>query len=104
MLSSRLSIQKADEAMNPIPSNDTRAARFEEPDAHGQAALLLVESLLHALVEKGALSAVEAMAALRTACEVKVEVAEMIGESNARMQASLDLLARIEGSFATYRD
>ncbi|MBC7986538.1 MAG: hypothetical protein H7X93_07690 [Sphingomonadaceae bacterium] len=93
-----------------IPSNDTglnhareaRATPIVEPDAHGQAALLLTESLLHTLVEKGALSAVEAMGTVCTAAEVKREVAALIGESNERMQASLDLLDKIESSFATY--
>lgn len=91
------------------PSNDTesnqtgraRAAGVVEPDAHGQAALLLTESLIHSLVEKGTLTTREAVATVRTAREVKREVAALIGESNARMQASLDLLTRIEDSLAT---
>jgi len=101
MLSSRLSIQKADEAMNPSPSNDTRAARFEEPDAHGQAALLLAESILHTLVENRTLTAAEAAAAVATAAEVKAEIAPLMGESRERMEASLTLLSKIERSFLT---
>ncbi|MBC9032136.1 hypothetical protein IAG41_07015 [Sphingomonas sp. JC676] len=72
-----------------------------EPDAHGQAALLLAESILHALVENSVLSVAEAIAVVETAAEVKVEVATLAGESKDRMQASLDLLTRIGQSFET---
>ena len=70
-----------------------------EPDAHGQAALMLAESTLHALVEKGLLTNTDAMQAVRTAAEVKAEVATAAGESRARMLASLALLSHIEASF-----
>jgi hypothetical protein len=70
-----------------------------EPDAHGQAALLLAESILHALVEASALSGEQALSVISTACDVKVEVATLAGESHARMQQSLDLLARIAKTF-----
>ncbi len=69
-----------------------------EPDAHGQAALLLAESTLHTLVELGVLTGPQAVSIVRTAADVKVEVAQIAGESQGRMQASLDLLQRIEGS------
>lgn len=70
-----------------------------EPDAHGQAALLLAESILHMLVEGHVLTNAEAMEVVTTAAEVKVEVAEGTGESKKRMQESLVLLARITDSF-----
>ena len=66
-----------------------------EPDAHGQAALLLAEAILHALVEKGTLTIAEAIAVTSTAAEIKVEVAELAHESRARMERSLSLLAAI---------
>lgn len=69
-----------------------------EPDAHGQAALLLAESTLHMLVELGVLTALQAVSVVRTASDVKIEVAQIAGESEGRMRASLDLLARIEAS------
>ncbi len=69
-----------------------------EPDAHGQAALLLTESLLHALVETSTLSLADALAVVQTAAEVKIDVAAQIGESTGRMQASLNLLAGIATS------
>lgn len=72
---------------------------LEEPDAHGQAALLLAESTLHALVESGALNNGDAIMAVQSAADVKVEVAAVTGESRGRMQESLDLLAKIQASF-----
>ena len=70
-----------------------------EPDAHGQAALILTESLLHALVETATLSNADAVGVIRTAAEVKVEVAEAADESKARMEESLALLSRMAASF-----
>ena len=73
-----------------------------EPDAHGQAALLLAESILHALVESHTLTTVEAVAVVRTAAEVKVEVALESSESKERMIESLNLLSAITKSFEAY--
>jgi hypothetical protein len=72
-----------------------------EPDAHGQAALLLAESILHALVESATLSNPEAIEIVKMAAEVKVEVATEAGESVGRMNESLELLSRITASFKT---
>lgn len=69
-----------------------------EPDAHGQAALMLAESILHALMETGVFTTEEAMSVVSTAQEIKVEFAHVAGESQGRMQASLDLLSGIAGS------
>jgi hypothetical protein len=70
-----------------------------EPDAHGQAALLLAESTLHMLVEVGILKTKHAITAVQVAAEVKVEVAAITGESLGRMRESLALLAQIQASF-----
>lgn len=72
-----------------------------EPDAHGQAALLLAESIIHTLIEAKILTATEAVATVQMAAEVKVEVAELAGESRERMEASLFLLETIAASFET---
>lgn len=72
-----------------------------EPDAAGQAALLLAESTLHALIEARVLTRDQALATVRTAAAVKVERADEIGERRGTMRASLDLLGRIERSMAT---
>lgn len=73
---------------------------INEPDAHGQAALLLAESMLHTLLARGVVTLEEAVSVVETAAEVKAEVATAAGESAERMQASLDLLERIASSFA----
>ena len=72
-----------------------------EPDAHGQAAILLVESILHVLVDKGTLTNAEAMTAVEVAAEVKEEVAALSGESSGRMNESLDILTKIGASLET---
>lgn len=79
-------------------------ATSAEPDAHGQAALLLAESILHALVESKTLSNEGALSVIQTTCEVKIEVAERSGESQGRMQESLELLRTISASFAADAD
>lgn len=79
---------------------DTRPmALAVEPDAHGQAALLLAESILHALVDTAVLTNAEAVAVVTNATEVKREVAAAAGESIGRMQQSVDLLERMTESF-----
>lgn len=83
--------------MPSLNSVDHKPAAIE-PDAHGQAALLLAESLLHMLVENKALTNGQAIEVVRIAAEVKVEVAVAAGESNGRMRESLALLSRMESS------
>lgn len=70
-----------------------------EPDAHGQAALLLTESLIHMLVECGSITNTQAVEVVQVAAEVKVEVATSAGESAKRIKESLDLLAKMQSSF-----
>lgn len=84
--------------------NDDEFGTRPEPDAHGQAALLLAESILHALVETKTLSREAALSVIETTCEVKIEVAERAGESKRRMTESLELLRVISKSFASYPD
>ena len=66
-----------------------------EPDAHGQAALMLAESILHALVDTSTITTEEAIAIVQNAQEVKAEVAKLAGESRGRIEESLHLLSRI---------
>jgi hypothetical protein len=74
-----------------------------EPDAHGQAALLLAESLIHMLVDHRILSLDQAVEVIQIAAEVKTEVAAAAGESKARMNESLALLANMSNSFESDR-
>ena len=73
---------------------ETDAPR-REPDAHGQAALLLVESLIHDLVVRAVISVDEAVEIVEVAAEVKAEVAADLGDSPATMRHSLALLEAI---------
>lgn len=83
----------------PHRANDNLSVRppppTGEPDAHGQAALILAESILHALVEQKMMTAEQALDIVHSAEEIKTEVAELSGESETRMHESLELLKRI---------
>lgn len=69
-----------------------------EPDAHGQAAMLLVESLIHGLVARSVLSVAEAVEIVEIASEVKQGVAAELGDSPATLRRSLALLESIAAS------
>jgi hypothetical protein len=83
-------------------SNDNHpalaAAPLREPDAHGQAAMLLVESLLHGLIARAMINVEEAIEIVDTAAEVKAEVAADLGDSPRTMRHSLALLEAISRS------
>ena len=83
-------------------SNDNNppslAADFRSPDAHGQAALLLTESLIHGLIARSVLSVADAVEIVDTAAEVKDEVAASLGDTPATLQKSLTLLGAISRS------
>ncbi|APH72844.1 hypothetical protein [Aquibium oceanicum] len=78
----------------------TTHAASDGPDAHGQAALLLVESLIHMLVARTVISVEEAIEVVETAAEVKAEVAESLGDSPDRLRHSLTLLRKISHSLS----
>lgn len=73
-------------------------ARPREPDAHGQAAMLLVESLIHALIARSVISVTEAVDIVEVAAEVKADIGADLGDSPETMRHSLDLLAAISDS------
>lgn len=85
----------------PVPdtTNDNHAVSAQSalhgPDAHGQAALLLVESVIHGLIARSVISVDEAVEMVEVAAEVKAEVAEDMGDSPATMRKSLMLLDSI---------
>ncbi|UVO49458.1 hypothetical protein M0208_02620 [Sphingomonas sp. SUN019] len=84
----------------PPNNNDNERQRPPGGDAgaHGQAALLLIEATLHALVEAKAFTVGEALSIVETAAEVKLDVAEANGESTASMEEALLLLQKIAHS------
>lgn len=83
----------------PHKANDNLPAHLPpptgEPDAHGQAALILAEATLHALVDMKTMTTQQALDVVQSAEEIKTEVAAMSGESDTRMHESLELLRRI---------
>jgi hypothetical protein len=80
-------------------SNDNVDARDQlfpqEPDAHGQAAVLLVESLLHGLVARSLITVADAIEIVEVAADVKEVIADDVGESPATKRASLSILGSI---------
>lgn len=68
------------------------------PDAHGQAALLLVESLIHGLVARDVLSVSDAVEVVEIATEVKTQIAADLGDSPATLRKSLAILQSISTS------
>ena len=68
------------------------------PDAHGQAALLLVESLLHSLIARSVLSVEQAIEVVEVAADVKGEIAAERGDSPETLRRSLVMLDAIVAS------
>ncbi|WP_379071643.1 hypothetical protein ACFJIU_12130 [Mesorhizobium sp. UC74_2] len=81
-----------------IKDNQAALRTEEGPDAHGQAALLLVESLIHALIAGSVITVQEAVEVVETAADVKQEIAESLGDSPDRLGQSLTLLQTISDS------
>ena len=78
-------------------NHDERAQpTFRGPDAHGQAAMLLTESLVHGLIARSVITVADAIGIVEVAAEVKEEVAAELGDSPATMQKSLALLDAIK--------
>ncbi|MGZ9114400.1 MAG: hypothetical protein ACXW3K_07230 [Brevundimonas sp.] len=82
------------------PTTNDNAAATHGPDAHGQAALLLVESVIHALMKRQLITVADAVEIVDVAAEVKVEVAHDLGDSPANLRKSLFLLAEISNSLS----
>ncbi|MGI4731137.1 MAG: hypothetical protein ACRYGI_08745 [Janthinobacterium lividum] len=68
------------------------------PDAHGQAALLLTESLIHGLLARSIISIGDAIEIIGRADEVQVQVAEAADGAGAPMWQSHALLSAIAES------
>jgi hypothetical protein len=86
-----------------MPTKDNESVSpgipFSSSDTHGVAALLLVESLIHGLCEKGVLTAGEAVEITERALHVQFEKAEEEEDGDgAPLLKSHDLLAAIAAS------
>lgn len=82
---------------NDNPRVDRRA---DPPDPHGQAAMLLVESLLHGLIARSVISLSDAVDIVETAAEVKEEIAFELGDDAKTRQTSIALLELIRASLS----
>lgn len=71
------------------------------PGAHGQAALLLVESLIHGLRENAVLSADQAVDIAERAVDVQLDYAEAAEDLGMPMWESHELLLSIAASLRT---
>jgi hypothetical protein len=69
-------------------------------DAHGEAAMLLVESLIHGLVARSVLSVEEAIDLVGVAVDARVEIVADRGECDAAQDRTLALLSAIGTSLA----
>jgi hypothetical protein len=69
-------------------------------DAHGRAALLLVESLVHCLIERSLITVEDAVEILATASEVEAEAADDAGDPRMNNNTSLSLLEAIKTSLS----
>lgn len=90
----------------PINDNDPtmRGATIPSCEPFGQAALLLVESLLHGLCEKGLLSNGEAIEIAERAESVQFDRAEAADGAGAPMWRSHAMLSGIAASLRTHGD
>lgn len=79
----------------PVPSR-----RPAEPDAHGQAALLLVESLLHTLVARSIVTLADATDVVTGAIDARIEITADRGDSDGddATDRALSLLSAIRSS------
>lgn len=85
-----------------MTSNDNDALKPEGtpglPDAQGQAALVLVESLLHGLMEQSVLSLQKAVEIIDSAIEVQTDVADAADGSAEAMWRSHSILSAMAAS------
>ena len=81
-------------------SNDNALPRGDigSPDAHGQASILLLESLIHGLMDRRIITLEDAIEIVSTASEVKAEVAEGMGDTPSTMAKSQMILQAISAS------
>jgi hypothetical protein len=82
--------------------NDNEIAQpRRKPDAHGEAALLLVESLMHKLMEHSVISISDAVEVVDVAIEVKCDSAADADNEPEALQKSVDILETISLSLRT---
>jgi hypothetical protein len=85
--------------MSSDPSRNGADA-VHEPDAHGQAAMLLFESLIHGLIARKVLSVADAVEIVDIAVEVREDIDSDLGESSLNNRRSLDMMTAISASLS----
>ena len=70
------------------------------PDAHGEAAMLLLDSLIHDLVMRSVLNIEEAIDLVTVAIDARVEIAADRGDVDEAHDRTLALLAAVRASLA----
>ncbi len=85
-----------------MPSNDNefshQSVSPDLQDAHGQAALILVESLMHGLMEQCVLNVGDSVEVVESAIEVQAAIAEAADGASENMWRSHALLSTIATS------
>lgn len=87
-----------------MPSNDNDgrpAAAVPEADAHGLAAYLLLESLIHRLVTDSVITNAAAIEVVNVAIEVRTEIAGELRDSAPTLTSSLGILRQLAASLET---
>lgn len=82
-------------------TNSVDPRTVPEPDAHGRAALLLVESLIHGLVARSALTTEEALEITEIALNTQEELNQEPPGASVQMNQARSLLASIGASLAS---
>lgn len=77
--------------------NASETSGVAKPDAHGQAAYLLIESLIHGLIAQSTITLDAAIDIVDVAAEVKTE----LGDPQETTPTSLGLLEGLAGSLRT---
>jgi hypothetical protein len=89
-----------DDTRDPAPDLEPDRAAPPSADAYGEAALLLVESLIHGLVARSVLGVDEAIALVTVAMDARAEIVAERGEREEAQDRALALLSGISASLA----
>lgn len=74
-----------------------------DTDVHGKAAILLVESLIHSLIDRSVIGIDDAIDLVTVAMDSRTEIAADAGDSDHALDRSLSLLASIRSSLSIDR-
>ena len=86
--------------MSAESSENRDTATIADANAHGHAAILLVESLIHGLIARDVLTVTDAVEIVDTATEVSVDIAGDRGSAAADVRTSVGLLEAISSSLS----